>query len=324
MTSALAELLDAGAAHDAEYAGGLSNHLPMALVALKRLGADDAQLRAFAEAHGSRLEPAPAPTLWPAGDPWAARLGQREAWPAYRHLFAQWLNNEAAGEVLGQVLPLLMRGCGAAAFHGLIRTAYAVQAAHRQELADGLAYWACRWLDLGESRAVGRTPDPARLLPRLPVPGGQQRLIFERMRAAAALPAFAPTVAQLRVDAEDTLPRLAALAAGLYARSGNFTALHLVTSAHAVRVLLPFVEDPVAALRAYWRAFAAGVAGSNAEPDELPPLLDWPRIIEFALASADDHVIKLVDSCREETEAYGGDAWRRAASRLLMKAGRAG
>ena len=40
MTTVLAELLDAGAAHDAEYAGGLSNHLPMALVALKRLGAD--------------------------------------------------------------------------------------------------------------------------------------------------------------------------------------------------------------------------------------------------------------------------------------------
>ena len=36
----------------------------------------------------------------------------------------------------------------------------------------------------------------------------------------------------------DTLPRLARLAAQLYARSGNFTVLHLVTSAHALRVLL--------------------------------------------------------------------------------------
>lgn len=323
----LAALLDAGAAHDAEYAGGLSNHLPMALVALKRLGAGDAQLQAFAEAHASRLEPAPAPETWPGGDAWTSRLGERSAWPMYRDLFAQWLANEGAGEVLGQVLPALMRGCGAAAFHGLIRTAYAVQAAHRRELADGLAYWACRWLDLGESRAVGRTPDPARLLPRLPVPGGQQRLIFERMRAAAALPAFAPTVAQLRVqtgDGQGTLQRLATLAAGLYARSANSTALHLVTSAHALRVLLPFTEEPIPALRAYWRAFAAGVASSDAEPEELPPLQEWPRIVDFALASSDDHVIKLVDSCREETEAYGGDAWRRAASRLLVKPARGG
>ena len=128
-------------------------------------------------------------------------------------------------------------------------------------------------------------------------------------------------MAQLRVD-EGTLQRLATLAANLYARSGNFTALHLVTSAHALRVLLPFIEEPVPALRAYWRAFAAGVAGSNAEPDELPPLHDWGRIVEFALASSDDHVIKLVDACREETAAYGGDAWRRAASRLLVKAAR--
>jgi len=316
--NALAALLDAGAAHDAEYAGGLSNHLPMALLALQRLGADDAHLQAFAESHASRLEPAPAPEAWPAGDAWAVHLGRREAWPLYRDLFLQWLDNEAAGEVLRQVLPRLMTGCGAAAFHGLIRTAYAVRSAHRRELADGLAYWACRWLDLGESRALGRTPDPARLLPRLPVPGGSQRLIFDRMQAASALPAFAPTVAQLRVD-EGTLARLAALAAGLYARSGNFTALHLLTSAHALRVLLPFIDEPVPALRAYWRAFAAGVAASSAEPDELPPLQDWPRIVEFALASNDDHVIKLVDSCREQTEAYGGDAWRRAASRLLKR-----
>jgi Questin oxidase-like len=316
--SALVALLDAGAAHDAEYAGGLSNHLPMALLALQRLGADDARLQAFADGHASRLEPAPPAQTWPAGDAWAARLGQREAWPMYRDLFLQWLENEGAGDVLSQVLPRLMTGCGAAAFHGLIRTAYAVRAAHRRELADALAYWACRWLNLGESRAIGRTPDPARLLPRLPVPGGQQRLIFERMQAAAALPAFAPTVAQLRVD-EGTLARLATLAAGLYARSGNFTALHLLTSAHAVRVLLPFIEEPVPALRAYWRAFAAGVAASNAEPDELPPLLAWPAIVDFALASSDDHVIKLVDSCREEAEAYCGDAWRRAASRLLKR-----
>jgi len=316
--SALAALLDAGAAHDAEYAGGLSNHLPMALLALQRLGADEARLQAFADSHASRLEPAPPAQTWPAGDAWTARLGEREAWPLYRDFFLQWLDREGSGEVLRQVLPGLMRGCGAAAFHGLIRTAYGVRSAHRRELADGLAYWACRWLDLGESRALGRTPDPARLLPRLPVPGGSQRLIFDRMQAASALPAFAPTVAQLRVD-EGTLARLAALAAGLYARSGNFTALHLLTSAHALRVLLPFIDEPVPALRAYWRAFAAGVAASSAEPDELPPLQDWPRIVEFALSSNDDHVIKLVDSCREQTEAYGGDAWRRAASRLLKR-----
>ncbi len=316
--NALHAWLDAGAGFDAEYGGGLANHLPMALVALQRLGADDAHLQAFGERYRQRLEPAPPAAVWPGGQAWTLRLGQREAWPLYRDLFARWLQRDELGDVLRQALPRLMVGCGAAAFHGLIRTAYALQSAQPQEMADALAYWACRWLDLGTSRAHGRTDDPARLLPRLPVPGGGQRLIFERMQAAADLPAFATTVAQLRVD-DRTLQRLAELAAGLYARSGNFTVLHLVTSAHAVRVLLPFVDEPAPAVRAYWRAFAAGCAGTDVEADEAPPLQPWERIVEHALASDDDHVIKLVHSCREQTGAYGGTAWQRAASRLLKK-----
>lgn len=316
--TALAALLQEGAAFDAEYGNGLSNHLPMALVALQRLGADDARLQAFARAYRPRLDASPPTAGWPAGDAWPSRLGERAAWPIYRDLFAQWLAHEGAADVLAQVLPRLMQGVGAAAFHGLVRTASALPTGQAQELADALAYWACRWLDLGHSRARGRAADPARLLPRLPVAAGGARLIFERMAAAAALPAFVQTVAQLRVDAS-TLPRLAELAATLYARSGDFTVLHLVTSAHAMRVLLPFVEEPLPAVRAYWRAFAAGVAATDLEPEELAPLSAWERIIEFALASDDEHVIKLVDTCREETAAYGGDAWQRAASRLLRR-----
>ena len=37
MSGVLASLIDAGAQHDAEYRGGLSNHLPMALLAQRGL-----------------------------------------------------------------------------------------------------------------------------------------------------------------------------------------------------------------------------------------------------------------------------------------------
>ena len=316
----LAELIDAGAAFDAEYAGGLSNHRPMALLALARLGAGEARLNAFAQVYSRRLQPAPPPTDWPAGDAWASRLGQREAWPAYRALFAQWLLHEHSSDVLQQVLPRLMQGCGAAAFHGLIRTAYALQSARRQELADALAYWACRWLDLGASEVVGTVAEPEAVLRQLRAVHSSASLIVQRMQAAASTPYFQTAVLRLRVH-EGTLPQLAALAAQAHAASGNFTALHLVTSAHAMRLLLPCVDEPVPALQAYWRAFAAAVCVAGLRFAEALEAQPWPALIAAAVASDDDHLIKLVDSCREEQAAHGGAVlWQQAATRAVLDA----
>ena len=322
MSGVLATLLDAGAQHDVEYRGGLSNHLPMALLALRRLGASDARLSAFAVTYGARLGPAPAAQAWPAGDPWPGRLGQREAWPAYRHLFAQWLTHEDAGAVLAQVLPRLMTGCGGAAFHGLIRTAYALRSESMAELTDALAYWACIHMPLrapGAPVSAG-TSELADALKGLPRKAVKAPMISVRMQAAATQPKFAAATAKLRID-DQTLPTLAPHAATLYAASGNFTVLHLVTSAHAMRVLLPFVDEPLAAVHDYWLAYAAGCVAASAQLGDAAPLLPWARIVKRAIESDDEHVIKLVDSCREEERAYGdkggGKAWRLAASRVV-------
>lgn len=324
----LMDLLDASGQYDAEFDSAdftaLSNHLPMALAALKRLGADDARLAAFAARYSQRLRPAPAAAEWPAGQPWRTRLGQPGAWAAYRHLFLHWLVTEDADAVLQQTLPTLMVGCGGAAFHGLIRTAYAVQAGHGQELADALAYWACRWLDLGPPLPSGKRADPAPLLKALAQPRPAGELIVDRMIEAARQPGFDAAIAGLRID-ENTLPRLARLAARLHARSGNFTALHLVTSAQAVGVLLPFIDDTPPALAAYWRAyaagFAAGFAASGAVPGRAPAARPWPDLMAAARASDDDHLIKLVDACRQaQVVAGGADDWQRAATRAIQDA----
>ena len=297
----------------------------MALVALHRLGASDARLQAFAATYGGKLEPAPAAAEWPAGEPWKARFGDPAAWPAYRALFAQWLVHEGRDGVLPQVLPALMPGCGAAAFHGLIRTAYAVESGHTGELADGLAYWACRYLALPQAGERGREDDPAAVIDALRgamAPWQSDAgLIVDRMREAATHAAFAPHVARLRVG-DATLLALARLALERYADGGDFTVLHMATASHALRVLLPFVDEPLPALRHFWVACAAAAASVRERPPLLPlgTLLDWPEVVARAIASDDEHVVKLVHTCREQEAAYGGDAGRRAAVRVVMAA----
>lgn len=316
--------LERSAQYDAEYGGNLSSHLPMALTALARLGADDLRLAAFAEHYASRLRPAPAAEPWPDGEAWQGRFGDPRAWPAYRSLFGDWIDHEGAPAVLAQALPALMRGVGAAAFHAQIRSAYAVGSGHAHELANALAYWACRWFSLGAAPTQGRERDPAAVLARLRCAKPKRGLIAERMALVAEPAAFARVAASLRIDPETTLEQLATRAARLYAASANFTVLHLLTSAHAMRVLLPCIEPDAAAetLGHYWLAYAAAHAASGSSDTDgstLPgvPLRPWPDLVARALASDDEHLIKLIDSCREQERAYGGTVWREAAARAV-------
>jgi hypothetical protein len=319
----LRQQLDDSARWDAEYGHKLASHLPMALTALARLGADEARREGFARVYAARLHAAPPRAPWPPGDAWQGRFGDPQAWPAYRSLFDEWLDDEGAPVVLAQVLPALLRGVGAAAFHGPIRAAYAVVAGHSHELGNALAYWACRWFALGPAPHGGVARDPADLLAGLKTAKPRAALIAERMALAANDPALAPVMAALRIDRDATLEQLARLAARLYAQTRNFTVLHLVTSSHALRVLVPWLDDDdvAEALGHYWLAYAAGyVASGLARGADATPAgvaMPWGAIVAQAIASDDDHVIKLVDSCREQERAYGGEVWREAASRAV-------
>lgn len=316
--------LDDNLRFDPEYAGGLANHLPMALVALQALGASDPRLDAFAARYAGKLALAPKGVDWPAGPTWSSQFGVPGAWPAYRSLFAQGLKQDGRDAVLSRTLPALMPGCGAAAFHGLIRTAHAVTSGHDGELADALAYWACRHRPIEVAAAEGETDEPEAVLASLRrVLGGWRApgdLIVQRMHAATAQPAFATEVQRLRIG-EGSLPALASLANRLYAAGGNFTVLHLVTGCHALRLLLPWLDRPLPAVRSFWLAYAAGAAGvpesalvPTARPAAAP---DWPEIVARAVASDDEHVIKLVYSAREEHRHHGWAACREAAARAV-------
>ncbi len=325
-SAALRTQLLQAARWDAEYGSSLSNHLPMALTALARLGASDERLAAFAERYAQKLHAAPPAEAWPAGEAWRALLGQPRAWPAYRALWREWIDTEGAADVLSQALPTLMQGAGAAAFHGPLRAAYALAANHAEELADALAYWSCRWFACGAADGEGSNADTAAVLNTLDWAGElrDDPLIAQRMAQAAAHPRFAPALARWRVDAHITLPRLAMLAAERYAARAEFTVLHLVTSAHAMSVLLPWLhaEDRLTALRHYAGAAAAAWATLPRDNKGAPlqvSVLPWTEIAARAIASDDDHVIKLVDSCRELEHSQGGAVWSRAASRAVAE-----
>jgi hypothetical protein len=158
------------------------------------------------------------------------------------------------------------------------------------------------------------------------------------MRDAAAGAEVSAQAARLVVD-EGTPERLARAAAFAYAETGNFTALHLVTGTHAMRVLARFIDEGearTAAWRWFWQAYAHGVVAAKLKPAAAATAAvapePWPELARRAVAARNEHVIKLVDAAREEERFYaagGADParpssppsppgdWQRAAARAL-------
>lgn len=365
MTANTAPPLDAGASLDTrhtlmrlldrcqsflpEYGAGLSTHLPMALQALHALGAPPTRLEALFALHAPKLSPRSAAGAPPAHpQPWPVLRGQFEQFEALAAMFDAALRAEGLGPVLRRTLPRLLPGVATAAFHGLIRTAHGVAGGHAGELSTGLAYWAAHFAPLitthpgaafDEENAPPGQPEldlPAWLAAVLALPGPADAngwLIMSRMKAWAQQPGFAELAPRLRIE-PDTLDALAHVAAKLYAASGDFTTLHLVTACQALRELTPWVGDNKKALRWFSMAAAAALRASRSpvsidqiaalpsgaiSPEQSPNPLPWPAIVQRAINSTDEHVIKLVRACQAHEAATADAVFRSAASRAVQQ-----
>lgn len=304
------------------YRGYLASHLPMALVALDEMGATDARIASWAAAHRSRLEPIPAWTG--AHEPRLGAAGDFAGWLEY---YAARIAREGPAAIVRQALATLGEAPGSGAFHGAIRTAYALSTGSDAEVAHALAYWAAAHEDLGRPRPLRGAASPLEALRSLPAGEGARppgRNIAERMQAARQRPEFEFLVA--RVDpALLSLDSLAEAALHAYAATGDFTLLHAVTGTQAARVLAAHAPDAERFLVQSWRAMAAAYLSCGAprladDAFAKPCAATWPAILERACAAQDEHDIKCAHACWLEFRRTGDDRYRRAAAARLAMA----
>ena len=325
-------ILDEAQRFPPEYADQLSNHLPMALTALAGLGADEAQMRVFFASYSRHFDGRLAgdDQAAPLAD-WPAHRGQFDAFDKLRATFMAAISRDGRDAVLRTALPLLIDGFGAAAFHGAIRTAHAVDSEHDGELAAGLAYWAARWMPLEppteSDPAFDKVDDwldaiDVRLLTAHAGWRSNAPLISLRMLEAVHTQAYQSLAGRLQ-PTRHSLHDLAAAAAERYAKTGNFTVLHMATAANAAITLAAWLPvDDDRALAPLWHAVAAASLASRvATTPWLEPLaapaLDWEQVRAIALASADDHVIKLVHAMAVRQALHPSGVWLRAAGRAV-------
>lgn len=313
------------------YRGSLANHLPMALVALDAMRAGEAAIDRFQSRYeDSHLEPLqPAAFEIPAGAEDMHR-GDASAFPAWVAYFDKRIRAEGVTAILAGVLDPLMASVESGAFHGAIRTAYALESGSSREMAHALAYWSAALEAPVDLPPMTGADSPAAVLAAFAsdaafagrrAPG---RNIILRTRAVMGRPEFRAELA--RTDtAHLSLDALAHATIRAYAATGNFTVLHAVTGCHAVRMLVRFTRDRDAAVRRLWVAVAAAYAGEGAPPIDGWHLdggdgLDWPAIHARAILCDDEHDVKLAYTCWREWQETGDDLYRRVASAQVCAA----
>jgi len=322
-TEAFEAALEILATAGPEYGGGLSNHGPMAADALLALARPQA-IRPWVERYRRGLTDPPAARKPVDSESWREALGDYGRVGDWVVFFRRAIAEASWRAVLSDWVLRLAPGSGAAAFHGLIRTAHAARSlgrfespARRRELADALAYWAARFQNLPDTagwRSDRRLPSEALvgvgLLPahERPSQGGS---ISDALGSLGNSHAFG-RVSGL-IDSRVEAPRLVSDMTETFSRvylahvtKGNAIALvHAITGPAAARLLLPYLDDRARAvlLRFVWQA-AAGIYSVYGRRDfggvPTPPLMGREGLIDRAVATGDEHAIKLTEACLRE------------------------
>jgi hypothetical protein len=326
-----------------EYAGGLSNHGPMAAEAILALGRPERALP-WVESYRRRLRGHPESRNAIPRDAWREALGDYTRVGDWIVFFHRELAEGPWQDALGRWTASLAPGMSAAAFHGLIRTAHATRSlcagetpARRRELAEGLGYWAARYQTLPSREGAGRTgATPSQAIREVPTLAPGRRgggPITDALLALDGLPSFADVAGLVDSSGDATrfLSDLTETFAGVYvakAPSGNVIAwVHSVTGPSAVRLLLPHLPPASRAevLRCAWQAAAAiyaafGSVSSRVEaPAQLP---DREGLIDRALATGDEHAIKFTEACLREHALNATPVYLQAALHAVGSLGR--
>lgn len=305
----------------ASYGGGNANHLAMALVALDRLGASDERLREFASIYERqlRLKPSTEPAL-PNGD-WKEAMGKKAFETTLAKKFVTDLAAKGRDALLHEVVPRLTPGIATEAFHGLIRTAYAVDSGDDADIPNALTSWVIGFGELGR-RAEPRFDSAMDAFAamnrdeRFPkeLPG---RSITGRIAKVVAIPAFDEYRTPIKGLELGDLAKIAAL---IFLATGDFTVLHLVTACHATRVLKPYlgadaVDHLAIAMLAAYATVGRPAFDSDRQAEQNLP--DWKTLTARAIPSNDEHDLKLVYSCQQEEQHYGWGLHQMAAALRL-------
>ncbi len=312
-----------------EFEGWLSNHGPMAVDALIRIGCGE-EVEAWLDGYVTRLDEAPARRWQIEEVDWREVIGDPSRLRDWCALFTRLVGEEHWSDLLTRWWPRLLPGAVASAGHGLIRTGHVVRALRERqtpqrldELALALGYWAARWQPLPAHPTPTGTASPSGALDSLPViasSGG----IRTRLADLGQSPDWPASVARLTpvADAEQVPVALDALVDAAvtrypqWAHASPIMLVHAATAPRAAALAVPSLPKNLW-LSTYETAWAVSAAISGAyRPATAPPLPSRAErqltttedVADRAVATGDEHAIKFAEVALESHRRSNPDA----------------
>jgi hypothetical protein len=300
-----------------EFQGQLSNHGPMAVDAMLRLGQGD-QVHSWISQYESRLEGPPEARWMILEKEWREFLGDASRLGDWCALFAEQVHTEPWENLLARWWPRLLPGAIASATHGLIRTGHVVRALREHvtaprlnELAQALGYWAARWQPIpGQQRPDGFRQVGTALdaLPSINISGGPRTRIAQLAQTPSwprSLRALQRPIGAAEVPvALDALVDAAVARYEIWGHSDPIMLVHAATAPRAAALVLPSLPQ-VLWLDTYDTAWAVAAAISSAYRSTTPLGLhsraesSAEEIADLAVILGDVHAIKFAEVAQE-------------------------
>ncbi|WP_305462343.1 questin oxidase family protein [Photobacterium leiognathi] len=287
------ELISTGLKFQPTYQKGLTNHLPMTLVALDQMGAEDERLLGFYHQYITQLE----------------NVARNDAFLSQANKIEQLIKRSGIDATLQQYLPKLIASFASQAFHCLIRLAYAVKSQQPREIAYSLAYWEQNYrplAPLATTDSYNAAEQLKQLTQVLSTASFHADNISERINEVAKHPNYLKLAA---VPCDITLESALQLIIKQYKTTNDFTLLHGITALHAFIELSPYFSDQTTALHWFWQSYTAAFATAchvfnHKSSQTSAPHLSWLETLSRGSLSHNDHTIKLIYSCSEIYKRY--------------------
>ena len=317
------------------------NHGPMAAEALISLGRPD-KVIPFVEGYKRRFKmDYPVAVGHITGKNWKDALGRKERSTDWINFFNNELKEDKWTRVVHRWVDILAPGFSASGAHGILRTSHAVRSLavrntdlRLRELAQGLGYWAAYYQPLAETQNANITKlKPEQAIGQVAViPAKKLRgeTVMDQLKSLNDFPPFADSINLIETagKAEELLSGITETFADVYVKNAPnanyFNLLHAVTATTTVRSLLPYVSAKTTRkLLTYGWQTAAGLysVSVNGRPNNISDMQEIKKedLVERAVATNDEHVIKLTEACLREYALNPKQIYLQAANDSLQR-----